>query len=363
MVGRSDGPVEGEAVNPEVLAEWFERQGHRVVRTPTSWWYEASGRVYQAFPFHWSIRPPEDEVLGLLRTHRALALRYSTPLDAPEGRVSYHAICTDREYGARRLDSRARNAVKNGLSHARVERVPLERVAEEGWAIEVDTCRRQGRALPMTRERWRRRYLAAAALPGFEAWGALVQGRLVASMLCVRVDDWVEVLSQQSLAEFLTARVNNALTFTFTEDAVRRPGVRAVFYTLQSLDAPARVDEFKFRMGYLAAPLRQRVVVHPWALKAILPASHRLLRAALRLRPSSRWLAKAEGMLRFHEEGKLAAERQEWPEVLREGKHTVRVPQEGYGVAAPDPLRAVSVFPPPGRGAVSDGASHDRAHP
>jgi hypothetical protein len=349
-------------VNPEVLAEWFGRQGHRVARTATSWWYEVGSRVYQAFPFHWSIRPSEDEVVGLLRSHRALALRYSTPLDAPEGRVSYHAICTDREYGPGRLDSRARNAVKNGLSRARVERVPIERVADEGWPIEADTCRRQGRALPMTREAWRRRHLAAAALPGFEAWGAHVEGRLVACMLCVRVDDWVEVLSQQSLAEFLSARVNNALTFVFTEDAIRRPGVRAVFYTVQSLDAPARVDEFKFRMGYLAAPLRQRVVVHPSVPKAILPSSHRLLRAALRLRPSSRWLAKAEGMLRFHEEGRVPADRQEWPEVLREGKHTVRAPQEWDG-AAPDPLRAVPAFPPPTRGEASDGASHDRAHP
>jgi hypothetical protein len=299
-------------VNPEIFAEWLRRQHHRVVRTPSTWWYEASPRVFQAFPLHSVIRPPDDELLEFVRRERVLALRYSTPLDAPMGRVSYHAVCSDPQYGLAKLERRTRHCVRQGLERCRVERVPLERLATEGWTLEVETCHRQGRAVPLSQERWRRRYLSAAELPGFEGWGALVDGRLVASLLSFRIDEWCETLSQQCLTEFLRARVNHALTFVFTESTLRRPGVRSVFYALQSLDAPASVDAFKFRMGYVAMPLRQRVVFHPWAAPIVHPWIQRVVAGARRCSPRSRLLAKAEGMIRFYLEGKHPPADQDW---------------------------------------------------
>lgn len=303
-------------MNPEIVAEWFRRQSYRVVRTPSSWWYEASPLVYQAFPFHWVIQPEQGELLELMQRQHAIALRYSTPLQEPIGRVSYHVVCDDAQYCLEKLDRRARNAVRNGLGSCRVERVPLERLAEEGWELEADTCRRQGRNVPLSRERWRRRHLAAANLSGFEGWGALVNGRLAASLLCVRIDDWCEVFAQQCLTEFLAARVNNALTFVFTRSTLQRPEIGAVFYTVQSLDAPASVDQFKFRMGYSARPLRQRVMFRPWAAHLVGPWAHRLVSGTLRLNPASGALAKAEGMIRFYLDGKHPAPDQDWPTCL-----------------------------------------------
>jgi hypothetical protein len=304
-------------LNPEVFADWLRRQGHHVERTASSWWYDAGPRVYQAFPFHWVVLPSERELTDLLRRRHGFALRYSTPLDAPAGCVSYHAICDDRKYGLHSLNDGSRRSVRNALAHCRVERIPLERYAAEGWQLEADTCRRQGREVPLSREAWRRRYLAAAALPGFEAWGALVDGRLGASLACFQMDDCVEILAHQSLSELLDARLNNALTFVVTEHMLRRPEVRSVFYTLQSLDAPASIDTFKFRMGYVARPLRQRVVFHPWAGRVARPWVHRLVRAALARNPESRLLAKGEGMLRFHLQGSQPASMQEWPACLK----------------------------------------------
>jgi hypothetical protein len=79
-------------MTPEIFAEWFRRQGHRVVRTESSYWYEASRRVYQAFPYHWMIEPGEDELHDLLTKQHAIALRYSTPLQRHLGYISYHAV-------------------------------------------------------------------------------------------------------------------------------------------------------------------------------------------------------------------------------------------------------------------------------
>lgn len=306
-------------MNAEVFSEWLRRQGHRVERTETSAWYEASPRVYQAFPYHWRIRPSEAELETLLRRRGALALRCSTPPDTPGGCPSYHVVCDDRGYGLERLERRTRRNVATGLERCRVEPIPVERLAEEGWALEEDSARRQGRQTGLSERTWRARYRAAAALPGFEAWGALVDGRLAAALLAFRMDDCCELLSQQCRSEFLDARVNHALTFVATQAILRRPEVRTIFYTLQSLDAPPRVDEFKLRMGYRVEPVRQRVAFHPWVRPAVGPRAHAGLRGLLRRRPESRLLAKAEGMVRFHLEGLRPEAEQAWPELVREG--------------------------------------------
>ena len=52
-------------MNAENFSEWQRRQKHKVIRTKSSYWYEASPHVFQAFPFHWVITPSEKEVNDL----------------------------------------------------------------------------------------------------------------------------------------------------------------------------------------------------------------------------------------------------------------------------------------------------------
>ncbi|MBK9209145.1 MAG: hypothetical protein IPL71_12910 [Anaerolineales bacterium] len=85
---------------------------------------------------------------------------------------------------------------------------------------------------------------------------------------------------------------------------------------MQSLDAPANVDEFKFRMGFEPRAVRQRVDFHPFLNPFATPTIHTLTRKLLQRDPSNPQLAKAEGMLRFHVEGKRRIVEQAWPECL-----------------------------------------------
>jgi len=307
-------------MNAEIFAEWLRRQGRSVVRTSSSYWYEASFRVYQAFPYHWVIQPEEGELLDLLRQQRAIGLRYSTPIKSPLGCISYHAIYNKPTYSLETLERRSRQNVRAGLKNCRVEPIPLERLAKEGWLLESDTASRQGRTLGITEEAWNQRYMAAADLPGFEAWGALVDNRLVASLLSFQVDDWCELISQQCHGDFLNARVNNALSFIVTQTMVNRKSVRGIFYTLQSLDAPPSVDDFKFRMGYVAEPLRQRVVFHPWLSPLARPLTHRALHSLIGRYPKNHIFPKAEGMMRFYLQGKRPLHEQHTPECLVDPK-------------------------------------------
>ena len=302
-------------MNAAVFGEWLRRQGYRVVRTPSSYWCEASSRVYQAFPYFWQIAPSEAELLCLLRKRCAIALRYSTPVAAPQGKVSYHVVC-ERPYDLVTLPRTTRQNVTHGLQYAHVEPIPISRLAAEGWTMRVDTLQRQGRTGAESEAWWRCLCHSASDLPGFEAWGAIHEGELVASCLAFTCDDYYTVPYQQSASDHFQYRVNNALFFEVACQALQRPGITKVFFCLQSLDAPCSVDDFKFRMGFTPLPVRQRVVFHPLLTSALRPGMHALLKRWLARHPQNSTLAKAEGMLRFYLDGQHPPGQQDWPEGL-----------------------------------------------
>lgn len=303
-------------MTPEVFAEWLRRQGHRVVRTRSSYWFDLGPRVYQAFPYHAIIQPSEEELMEFLREENAIGLRYSTPLDAEVGTCSYHVVYDRPAFGLKNVEASIRSKVRRGLEACTVGPIPLARYAAEGWSIEVDTRNRQGRQGRRHHRQWTRMVEAAEGLEGFEVWGAEVEGRLAATLMFVRVDEVVDLLYQQSRLEFLPLRVNNALVFAATEALVARPGVQLIHNGLHSLDAPSSVDQFKLRHGYTLRPLRQRVVFHPLLAPRMGLGTARVLEGLARLFPERESIQKAEGLTRFYLNGLLPLPRQVFPDNL-----------------------------------------------
>jgi hypothetical protein len=302
-------------MSAEAFAEWLRRQGHRVVRSESSSWYDAGPHVLQSFPYHARIEPSEDELRQLLRSERALALRYSTPLSAADGRLSYHGVRA-RPYSLEALGANARSTTRRGLKRCRVEPITIERLASDGWELQADTLDRQGRSGSLARSDWERLCRAAADLPSFEAWGALVDDQLAATILVATVEGVPSYLYPQSHRRFFADYPNNALAFALTDELLRRPDVERVFYGLHSLDAPPSVDAFKLTMGFTAEPVRQRVCFHPLAAALAAKPTHGLVRLAARF-AASPWLAKLEGLIRFHREGRQELALQSPPEILR----------------------------------------------
>ena len=329
-------------MNADVMAEWFRRRGCRLLRSTSSYWYEASPRVYQAFPFHWLIEPSEQELRSLLVANRAIALRYSTPLTAPVGKVSYHMVCDEPAYCLKNLPRQVRQNVRHGLDYARIEPITLSRLAEEGWRLRQETLARQGRASAEDEVWWRRLCLSAEGLPGFEAWGALHEGQLAASFLAFHGEGCFTLLYEQSTSESLGFRVNNAIYFAVTQAAFQHPDVSFVFSGLHSLDADAGIDQFKLRMGFTARPVRQRVVFHP-LLAPLCRPGHRVIRSMLNSGAHSPMLTKTEGMMRFYLEGRRNLDQQDWPECLAACKDEL--------------LKVLEAAPPAGKPALGRGVA------
>jgi hypothetical protein len=312
-------------MSADILAVWFRRQGHQVIQTDNSYWYDAAPGIYQAFPYHVLIEPSSHE-LAQVWSRRAIGLRYSTPVSAPVGHISYHVVLRDKAYSDSQLPKKARYDIRRGMAYAAIEQISVARLASEGWQLRAETLERQGRAGAETEAWWRWLCLSADGLPNFEAWGAIWNGRLVAALLGIVTDDCYSILYQQSLTEHLKHSVNNALAFVVTQHALRLPGIARVFYGLHSLDAPSSVDQFKVRMGYHIEPVRQRVVFHPWLQPFFNIATYSAIKHLQSWRPSSSSLAKAEGMLRFYLDGKRPLGSQHWPEALTSSNAEVTDP-------------------------------------
>jgi hypothetical protein len=309
-------------VKAELFAEWLRRQGHIVIRTENSYWYNAGPRTFQAFPYHWMIQPTREELHRLIMGEGIMALRYSAPLAASEGMISYH-VTLRGPYNIETLRHQARGGIRRGLKASQIEQISFNRLAEEGWILQQDTLERQGRTSSMDQDEWQRICLAAEGLPGFEAWGAIVKGDLAASLLTSRIENICYVPYALSHRKFLRDHVNNALFYSVCCNMLSRDGVSEIFFNLQSLDAPESVDEFKFRMGFTANPVRQCVVLHPLLKPLAMGITHKLISKILRRYPSNHYLAKTEGMIRFYLGGKLPICKQEWPEAL--GNHKTKL--------------------------------------
>jgi ribosomal protein S18 acetylase RimI-like enzyme len=319
-------------MNTELFAEWLRRQGHRIVKTESSYWYNAAPGVFQAFPYHWLITPTEAEIRHLMFWHGALAVRYSTPFEASRGMASYHVLLRE-PYSLGLLKAHARNGIKVGLGHFKIEQISFERLATEGWPLQQDTLDRQGRLRSMTQTEWERLCRAACELPGFEAWAATTSGELAAAVIVARLQTIYTVPFAICHRRHLAAHVNNALFYTFSKELLQREGVESLFYTVQSLDASTKVDEFKFRMGFQHKVVRQCVDFHPLLRPFATPAIHGWVRKLLKRDPANPLVAKAEGMLRFYLEGRKPLDEQAWPERLLPERRQLLLQSNKYSKA------------------------------
>lgn len=314
-------------MNPESLAEWFRRQDYRVLRTESSYWVEVSRFIFQAFPFHWTIKPDREEIDSIFSEHKALGVRYSSDVNTARGKLSYHVVypLDSEEFHLENIPKKARHDIRRGLKFFTLEQIPLSQLAGEGWSVRVETLTRQKRLDAESEGWWRRLCESAEGLPGFEAWAAFDEdGEMAASALVVLCEDVSTILYQQSRTKDLKLGVNNTLAYVITSQMLERPDIHQLFYGLQSLDARPAVDQFKFRMGYLAKPVRQIVDFHPAFSKLVNPASVSILSTVRRVIPLS-FFAKANGMMQFYLEGKRPVEDQHWPEVFlrQKGKEFV----------------------------------------
>ncbi|MBZ0168800.1 hypothetical protein MELA_01227 [Candidatus Methylomirabilis lanthanidiphila] len=282
-------------MNPSAMADFFERLGHRVVRTKSSYWYDVRRRFYLGFPHHRLIDPSPDELYPFfLRLNGGV--RYSGPPESP-GRQSYALVCRDRRYDLDLLSSNTRSKVRRGLKHCTVEQLEPSYIMAHGKSVHDDTLRRIRIHDPYP---WETYWRAVKESNCVAVWGALIGKTLTAYLVAVLVEGCWEILVVRSLSEFLRCYPNNALLFTVLRQMLSNPQIGQVFFGAESLEGLSSIDEFKLSMGFVKSPIRQRIVLHPFLRPALCnPLAVRAVGGLAHRQPQSEFWRKLDGLTAF----------------------------------------------------------------
>lgn len=150
---------------------------------------------------------------------------------------------------------------------------------------------------------WRNYLVAAESTDTMEAWIAMVIGKLAAMLHACDIEGRMHIVNVFSLRKYLRHYTNNALVYTFTQDALKRPEIEEVSFGWASIKTGLEsLDHFKTWMGFAQVPIGQRIVIHPF-LRPFLRG--RLLSFALNFcetRAHRERFNKLAGLLRWYQE-------------------------------------------------------------
>lgn len=285
-------------MNAEQFAEFWQIQGHRIIRGKSCLWYNPQPFFFMSLPYHRLVTPSNWELTHVLLKGPSFAVRFPALLDGT-GNEGGLFICSDRNYDLPSLHKKARNQTRRGLERCPVKRIDFTYLAEHGHLLNVETFLRQGRdPQTITEQQWGRYCKAASKIPGFEAWGTFVSGHLAAFMVTALVEDCFSILHQSAATDDLGFYPNNALVFTVTKLKLSCSEVGYVSYGLKSLDDTAGLDRFKVRMGFELKPFKQCIVFNPLLKPFLFIGGGKLIECMARQHPESDLWRKASRALR-----------------------------------------------------------------
>jgi hypothetical protein len=298
------------------FAEWYLRQGFNVISSDSSNWVEMAPRFFQAIPFHKTILPSEAEIAELIKREQLVGLRYSAPLEADWGKLSYFVTMRDKGYAYHKCHEKARRAAQKGNKLCTFRKLTIDELQRDGWDLRLDTLKRQGRVSAENQVWWERMCGSARGFQGIESMGGFIEGELAAAVLAVQVSDWYLILYHQSKSQYMSTGINNALTYHVTQEAMSRQEITGIYYGQQSLDAPFSVDEFKIRMGYDITPIKQCIALSPYLRGIPVSVPLMVMNYLMKVGVSSPMIEKCRGVLSFYVDGKKPIVKQHVPDCL-----------------------------------------------
>jgi hypothetical protein len=288
-------------MNADEFAEWQRRQGYKVIRTQSCYWYNVMPGFYFNIPYHRLITPSKDELDRLLWETPSFGVRYFTPMDC-YGKSSYMIVCSDKNYDLNCVDAKyARRQTRRGLEHFQVRQVDFEELASHNHN-NTDTLIRQGRQPHVwTEKKWRLFCSSTVNTKDIEAWGAFRDNDLGAFLVAYQIDDYFYILHQSSATKYLTMYPNNALVYSVTKLKLASSNINHISYGPQSLDAPGSLETFKFRMGFQKLLMKQAISFHKFIRPFINNTSYNLIHSIAQSSSKEFW-RKLEGVLSFYKE-------------------------------------------------------------
>lgn len=248
-------------MEPQVYAEFLERLGHTVREAHGVYWYNVFSHAWICFPLETQLSPSEIDLSRILEGDRGGLVRYCCRVD--DGAAGFRHVVSGGDYGFASLESKARNQTRQGLEKCVCGAADAREIAGEGIELHAETLIRQGRRLARGYEDyWRRYFEALAECPAATIWTCRYEGRLASFLISFRIGTVENICIVRSRAELLRHRPNNAMLFTFLQQALQRTDTTEVCIGLQSLQPQmSSLETFKRCMGFEERPIGQRIEV------------------------------------------------------------------------------------------------------
>ena len=283
------------------MVDFFERLGHKVIRTQSSWWYDVQSGVFLTIPYYKEITPSEEEIGNLMKSEKLRALRYPTTLDSL-GFLSNITVNTNSNYDISSLHQKARNQTRRGLENCKVEQLDFDWLIDNGLPLNISTAKRQGRESHYSNPiYWAKYCQAAKATEGVSAWGAFIEDQLAAFLISVTTENnWQEWVVNHSLTQLRNKYSNNALSFTVAQQFLKNEKSNGICYGLGSLEETGQLDHFKSRMGWTVRPIKQRLIFSKKLKLVFSLAQEPSLKLLNMVFPKNYTVCKLTNMIRFY---------------------------------------------------------------
>jgi len=245
-------------MQPHYYAAFLERMGHSVRESNGVYWFDVFSRAWISFPLETQLNPASVD-LSQIMDHRGVMARFCCNVES--GVSSFRQIVADKNYSILSLDPKARNKTRQGLENCTCGPEDARELATDGIELHAQTLRRQGRQVSDGYEsHWRKYFDAVAECPSATVWAARYQGVLASFLISFRIGSVENICIVRSSEELLRHRPNNAMLFTFLQQALGRAETTEVCIGLQSLQSSMNsLDLFKRGMGFEERPIGQRI--------------------------------------------------------------------------------------------------------
>ena len=247
-------------MSPHYYAAFLERIGHTVRESSGVHWFDVFSRVWTCFPLETKLNPATID-LSKIMDHRGVMARFCCNVE--DGARSFRHIVADRNYSLSSLGPKARNQTRQGLENCTSGPEDAQELGNDGIELHTRTFRRQGRKISDGHESyWRKYFDAVSQCPSATVWATRYQGALASFLISFRIGSVENICIIRSNEELLNFRPNNAMLYTFLQQAFSRADTTEVCIGLQSLQAGMNsLDLFKRGMGFEERPTGQRIEV------------------------------------------------------------------------------------------------------
>lgn len=249
-------------MTPQQALSYFADAGHAVAEGAGAGWYDVGSGFFMPVPFDQPIDVRLVQQGGFL-PRTALGARFVCLAD--QGGPAWAVRCAGQDYCIERLGSNVRSKVRRGIARFICTPVPADRLKSEGERLDKETLERQGRNYSSAaKASWERMCGALEQTIDADIWGAEIDGELAACLVALRIGNVSHLLILRSRVAYLKDYVNNALLFSYLQQALATDKLDYVSFGLEPLGRELpELMRFKESMGFERVAIQQAVVLTP----------------------------------------------------------------------------------------------------